>query len=116
MIKSWQDGEIVCIKITGEFLAAEIGSETRKWYQSKADQYVGYLVDITDMTKQSAVEQKKAEEESRKANTGKPRALLGKDKATAALVNIYKRFTGAKEMRYFTDETEAREWIMSFKN
>ena len=116
MVSSWKNKEIVYIKINGEFLANELVGETNKWLATHRNEYVGYIVDITEMTKQSAVEQKKAEAAAKANNSGKPRALLGKDAAMAALVNIYKRFTGATDMRYFTNEKEAIDWVMSFKN
>jgi hypothetical protein len=115
MIKSWKNGEIVYIKIIGEFIADELISETTKWLTTQPDQYVGYVVDLCEMTKQTAVEQKKAEAAAKKNNSGKPRALLGKDAGMAALVNIYQRFTGAQGVRYFTNEQEAKNWIMSQK-
>ncbi|MAT43862.1 MAG: hypothetical protein CL609_16125 [Anaerolineaceae bacterium] len=114
MINSWKDGKIVFIKIEGEFIADELIGETTKWLSSHAVEYVGYVIDICGMTKQSAIEQKKAEEAAKKSNSGKPRALVGKDAATAALVNIYKRFTGAKDMRYFTNMQEAKDWVLNF--
>jgi hypothetical protein len=115
MIKSHKDGEIVWIEISGEFIADELIAETGKWLKSHANEYVGYLVDVRQMTKQTAIEQKKAEEQTKKNKSGKYRAVLGKDAAMAALVNIYMRFTGAKGLHYFTNEAEARAWLMSKK-
>lgn len=115
MIKSRLDGEIVWLEIEGEFLADEIIAETSKWFQENPRDYVGYIVDIRKMTKQTAIEQKKAEEAAKKNKSGKVRAVLGKDAAMAALVNIYTRFTGAEGVRYFTNEQEARDWVMSHK-
>ena len=113
MIKSWLDGNMVWIEIEGEFIADELVAETGKWLETHRNEYIGYLVDIRKMTHQSAVEQKKAEEAAKKTNSGKPRAVIGKDPATAALVNIYTRFTGAQGMRYFTDVEKAKDWLRS---
>ena len=115
MIRSWKDGEFVYIKMEGEFIADELVSETQQWIENHKDEYVGYIVDIRDLTKQSALEQKKAEAKAKEIGTKKPRALLGKDPAMGALVNIYKRFTGAQDMRYFTNEDEAKKWVLTFK-
>jgi hypothetical protein len=115
MIKSWKDGEIVWLEVEGEFLADEIAEESKKWFETKKDEYIGYLVDVRKMTKQSAFEQKKAEERARKEGTGKPRAVLGNDIAMATVVNIYTRFTGAEGIKYFTDEQSAAAWLRSKK-
>jgi hypothetical protein len=88
MVTSWKEGEIVCIKMEGEFIADELVAETDKWIKTQKDNYVGYLVDIRELKKQSAIEQKKAEEAAKRYNSGKPRALLGKDAAMKTLVNI----------------------------
>jgi len=113
MIKSWIDGNIVWVEVEGEFLADEISAECKKWYETKKDEYVGYMVDVRKMTKQSALEQKKAEEKAKTEGTGKPRAVLGKDVAMATVVNIYTRFTGADGIKYFTEEEKAKEWLLS---
>jgi len=115
MIKSWKDGEIVWLEVEGEFLADELAGESKKWYETKKDEYVGYLVDVRKMTKQTALEQKKAEEKAKTEGTGKPRAVLGKDIAMATLVNIYARFTGAEGIKYFTDAENAKSWLLSKK-
>lgn len=115
MIKSWKVGEVVYLDIEGEFLADELIAESNKWLVEHQDEYLGYLVDIRKMTKQTAFEQKKAEQATKNNNSGKVRAVLGKDAATATLVNIYTRFTGAKDLHYFTNEEDARNWILSFK-
>ena len=115
MIKSWKDGEIVYFQMEGEFLADELITESDKWLKEQDSEFLGYLVDIRNMTKQSALEQKKAEAAAKKNQSGKVRAVLGKDTATAAIVNIYTRFTGAEGVRYFTNEQEAKDWILGFK-
>lgn len=115
MIKSRLDNKVVTIEIEGEFLADELVAETDKWLKDHRDEYIGYLVDIRNMTRQTAVEQKKAEEAAKKRNSGKPRAVLGKDLATAVLVNIYMRFTNAQGIRYFTNEQDAKTWLMNYK-
>ncbi len=114
-MKSWLDGDIVWIEIEGEFLAEPLIAESKKWYETRKDDYIGYIVDVRKMTKQNAIEQKKTEAEAKKSGTGKPRAILGKDVATAALVNIYTRFTGADGLRYFTDLDGAVSWLKTFK-
>ena len=115
MIKSWLDGDIVWIEMEGEFLADELIGETKKWYLDKTAAYIGYIVDIRKLTKQSAVEQKKAEEEAKNRGSKKPRAIIGKDAATAAIVNIYTRFTGAEGVHYFTDVENATTWLRAYK-
>jgi hypothetical protein len=115
MIKSWLDGNIVWIEIDGEFLADELIGETNKWLETRKNDYLGYLVDIRKMTRQTAIEQKKAEAAAKKNQSGKPRAIIGNDAATAALVNIYTRFTGAQGMRYFTDVESAKTWLKTAK-
>jgi hypothetical protein len=115
MIKSWLENEIVWIEIEGEFLASEMISESKKWYESQQDKYIGYIVDIRKMTKNSAVEQKKVEEEAKTHKSVKPRAVLGKDAATAAIVNIYQRFTGAQGVHFFTDAESAKTWLRANK-
>jgi hypothetical protein len=115
MIKSRLDGDIVWIEIEGEFLADEMILESKKWYETQQDKYIGYIVDIRKMTKQSAVEQKKVEEEAKTHKSIKPRAVLGKDVATAAIVNIYQRFTGAQGVHFFTDEASAKTWLKEYK-
>jgi hypothetical protein len=115
MIQSRLDGEIVWIEIEGEFLADEMISESKKWYATQQDKYIGYIVDIRKMTKQNAVEQKKVEEEAKTHKSVKPRAILGKDTATAAIVNIYQRFTGAQGVHFFTDAESAKTWLRTFK-
>ena len=115
MVKSWLEGNMVWVEIEGEFLADELIGETNKWLETHKDDYIGYLVDIRKMTRQTTLEQKKAEEAATKNQSGKPRAVIGKDAATATLVNIYTRFTGAKGMHYFTDVEKAREWLKQRK-
>jgi hypothetical protein len=115
LVNSRLDGDIVWIEIEGEFLADEMISESKKWYASQQDKYIGYIVDIRKMTKQSAVEQKKVEEEAKSHKSVKPRAIIGKDVATAAIVNIYQRFTGAQGVHFFTDEDSAKAWLRAYK-
>jgi hypothetical protein len=115
MIKSWLDGNVVWIEIDGEFLADELVRESDKWLSTHKNDYIGYLVDIRKMTRQTAIEQKKAEAAAKKNNSGKPRAIIGKDAATATLVNIYTRFTGAQGVHYFTDVESAKSWLKTAK-
>jgi hypothetical protein len=115
MIKSWLDGNMVWIEINGEFLADELIDETNKWLPTRKNEFVGYLVDIRKMTRQTAIEQKKAEAAAKKNQSHKPRAIIGKDAATAALVNIYTRFTGAQGVHYFTDVESAKTWLKTAK-
>jgi hypothetical protein len=115
MIKSWLDANMVWIEIEGEFLADELIGETNRWLTTRKDDYCGYLVDIRKMTRQTAFEQKKAEEAAKKNKSGKPRAIIGKDAATATLVNIYTRFTGAQGLHYFTDVEKAKTWLKTAK-
>lgn len=111
MIKSWINNNIVWLEVEGEFLADELINETNRWLHTRSNDYIGYLVDIRKMTKQTVAEQKKAEAQAKKNNSGKPRAVLGKDIGMAMLVNIYIRFTGAEGIRYFTNTDEAIKWL-----
>lgn len=43
----------------GEFLADALNNETSKWLETHQDQYVGYQVDVSKNTKQTALEHKK---------------------------------------------------------
>ena len=113
IMKSWLSDNIVWIEIEGEFLADELVKESKQWFETRSDDYIGYIVDIRKMTKQSTIEQKKAEEEAKRQGTGKPRAVLGKDGTTAAIINMYTSFTGATRVRYFTDAKSARAWLHS---
>jgi hypothetical protein len=115
MVKSWLDGNVVWIEIVGEFLADELIGETNQWLATRKNDYVGYLVDIRKMTRQTAIEQKKAEAMAKKNQSHKPRAIIGKDIATATLVNIYTRFTGAQGVHYFTDVESAKAWLKTAK-
>ncbi|MBI9052153.1 MAG: hypothetical protein JEZ00_22245 [Anaerolineaceae bacterium] len=113
MIKSRLEGQVVVLEIEGEFLADELQSETSKWLESCKDEYVGYVVDINKMTKYLAIEQKKAEEYTKKTNSGKPRAVVGKNAATATLINIYMRFTKAEGIKHFSNHEDAKTWLLS---
>jgi hypothetical protein len=115
MIVSWLDHEIVWLRIEGEFLADELIHETNKWLHNHPNDFLGYIVDVRKMTTRKAAEQQKAEAAAKQNKSGKVRAVLGKDEAFSMAIKIYVRFTGAEGVRYFTDENEAREWIMSFK-
>lgn len=115
MIKSWLDGNMVWVEIDGEFLADELIAETSQWLATRKNDYVGYLVDIRKMTRQTAIEQKKAEAAAKANKSGKPRAIIGKDSATATLVNIYTRFTGAQGVHYFTNVESAKAWLKTAK-
>ena len=112
-MKSWLSDRIVWIEIDGEFLADELVRESKQWFETRKDDYVGYMVDIRKMTKQSTIEQKKAEFEAKRQGTGKPRAVLGKDGIAGAIINRYTIFTGASRVRYFTDVESAKTWLHS---
>jgi hypothetical protein len=113
MITSRLEGNIVYIDIDGAFSADGLYTQSKRWLDSHRDEYVGYLVDISKMTEHSAVEQKKAEELTRQLNSGKPRAVVGKDTATSALINIYMRFTNAKGIKYFSNFDDAKTWLLA---
>ena len=49
-MKSWLDGNIVWIEMGGEFLANELISESKKWYETRPNDYIGYIVDVRKMT------------------------------------------------------------------
>lgn len=110
MVKSWLDGNIVWLEIDGPFIADEVIAETNKWL-AHPESYIGYITDIRKMTERTAAESKKAEDQAKKNKSGKPRAVLGKDLATAALMNIYVRFTGAEGIHYFNNVDDAKAWL-----
>ena len=112
-MRSWLSDNIVWIEINGEFLADELVRESKQWFETRKEDYIGYIVDIRKMTRQSTLEQAKAEVEAKRQGTGKPRAVLGKDKATGAIINTYNSFTGAERLRYFTDVKSAKAWLNS---
>ena len=113
MITSRLEGNIVYIDIDGAFSAEGLYTESKRWLDTHKDDYVGYLVDISKMTEHSPVEQKKAEELTRQLNTGKPRAVVGKDAATSVIINIYMRFTNAQGIKYFSNDADAKKWLLS---
>jgi hypothetical protein len=112
MVTSYLEDKIVVIDMEGEFLASELLSETDKWAKNE-DEYIGYMVDISKVTKHAAMEQRKAEAGARKVESLKPRAVVGKDNASAKLISIYIRFTKAEGMRYFAKRKEAKDWLLS---
>ena len=115
MINSRMENEIVYLEIVGDFSANELYSESKKWFDAHKDEYVGYLLDISKMEKHPALEQRKAEALSKQLNTQRPRAVIGKGEVSGRFINIYIRFTKAKDIKYFNDITEAEEWILSYK-
>ena len=114
MVTSRIEGPIVYFNIEGVFSADELYAETIKWLES-GQEYVGYLVDISKMTKHPAMEQRKGEAYAKKLNTNKVRAIVAKDEATARLINIYMRFTKADQesVKYFSNEEDAKAWLLS---
>ena len=116
MFTSQLKDRVVWLTVTGEFLADDLMGQVSKWLP-RLNEFDGFITDMRQTEgSPSPAEQKKAEEWRKKNNTGKPNAILGKDNGMSMLVKIYVRFTGAKNARYFTDETEAINWIRSFKN
>ncbi len=115
MLTSWLDGEIVWLKMDGVFIADELIAETGKWLRERPDDFVGYILDIRAMTERNVLEQEKAEQAARKNQSGKVRAVLGKGAALGILVNLHIRVTRAQGVRYFTNEEDAKAWVMSFK-
>ena len=113
MVSSRLDDHIVYIDIEGEFKADELLSETDKWISEHNDEFIGYLVDISKVTKHPAMEQRKAEAGARKVEEHKPRAVVGKDDMSARLISIYVRFTKAERIHYFTNQEEAKAWLLS---
>ena len=112
MINAQKDGPILYMDIDGEFSAKDIAEEASKWMQEHRD-IVGYIVDITQMTKHPAMEQRKAEANYKKQNPNVLRAIVGKDDAASRFLRIYMRFTKAENMHYFTSKEEAKTWILS---
>jgi hypothetical protein len=115
MVVSWLDHEIVWLRIEGNLRADEIVNETLKWLNTRPNDYVGYIIDVRKMTGRSPLEEQKMEEAAKRTNSGKVRAVLGKDEAFSMIVKIYIRFTKAEGVRYFTDENVARAWVLSHK-
>jgi hypothetical protein len=113
MITSYLEDRIVFLEIEGVFSADELYSETSKWFDTRKDDYAGYLVDVNKMTKHPALEQRKAEAYAKKVNSNKPRAIVGKDEAIARLINIYMRFTKAEGVKYFSNHEDAKTWLLS---
>ncbi len=112
-MKSWLRDKIVWIEINGEFLADELVNESKQWFETRKNDYIGYIVDIRKMTRQSTIEQLKAEEAAKSQGTGKPRAVLGKDAAAGTIINMYTSFTGASRVSYFSDIKSAKAWLYS---
>ena len=113
MVTSRLVDNIVFIDVEGVFSADELYTETAKWFDTRKDEYVGYVVDLNKMTKHPAMEQRKAEAYAKKVNSNKPRAIVGKDEAMARLINIYMRFTKAERVKYFANHEDAKTWILS---
>ena len=113
MISSHLVDNIVFIEVEGVFSADELYAETSKWFETRSNEYIGYLVDVNKMTKHPAMEQRKAEAYAKKINSNKPRAIVGKDEAMARLINIYMRFTKAEGVKYFANHNDAKKWILS---
>jgi hypothetical protein len=115
MINSRMENKIVYLDVVGDFSADELFSESKKWFDAHKDEYVGYLLDISKMEKHPALEQRKAEALSKQLTTKKPRAVIGKGDVSARFINIYIRFTKAKDIKYFGSLKEAEEWILSYE-
>lgn len=115
MIKSHKEGPIVYMEIEGAFSAAELAQESEKWVDTKEGDMVGFLVDITKLTKHPAIEQRKAEAEFKQKSPDLLRAIVGNDDAAARFIKIYMRFTKADRMKFFTNQAEAKEWMLSFQ-
>ena len=115
MIKSHKEGPIVYMAIEGEFSSAELAKESEKWVDTNTGDLLGFLVDITKLTKHPAMEQKKAEAEFKQKSPDLLRAIVGKDDAAARFIKIYMRFTRADRMKFFTNPEEAKEWMLGFK-
>ena len=115
MINSRMENKIVYLDIIGDFSADELYSECKKWFDAHKDDYIGYLMDISKMEKHPALEQRKAEALSKKLNTQRPRAVIGSGEVSARFINIYIRFTKAKDMKYFGNLEEAEKWILDYE-
>ena len=113
MITSRLEDRIVFLEIEGEFTAEDLQTETRKWFDTQKDAYIGYLVDISKVTVHPALEQQKAGLYAKQLNSQKPRALVGNSEANARLASIFFRFTQAQNAKYFSDYEEAKGWLHS---
>lgn len=100
--------------IEGDLIADEVNKEFEKWIPRK-NEFIGLITDTRKMGASSVGEQKKLAEQRRKNNLNKPNAILGKDSAFAALVDIFIRFTRSENTRYFTNPDDAKKWLQSLK-
>ena len=115
MIQSYKEGPIVYMDVEGAFSADEFAGESVKWLGSENDDIIGFLVDMSKMTSHPAMEQRKAEAEFKKMNPNWLRAIIVKDDASTRFIKIYMRFTKAERMKFFTNQEEAKDWLLNYK-
>lgn len=113
MVTSQLQDRIVILSVEGELSADEVHAELLNWYETKLDDFDGYIIDLNRMTKHPAIEQRKAAAYEKKLPSNKPHAIVGKDEKIARLINIFERFTKASFVKYYTNHEDAKAWILS---
>ena len=113
MVASQLKNNVVYIEIDGEFSGDDITAEMKKWIVDHNSDFIGYILDINKMTSHPALEQRKAEAYTRRQDTQKPRAVIGRGEAGERFINTYIRFTKAEGIKFFYDQGEAESWLQA---
>ena len=113
MVSSRLEDRIVILSVEGELSADQVHAELLNWYGKRMDEFDGYIIDLNQMTKHPALEQRKAAAYEKKLPSNKPHAIVGKDEKIARLISIFERFTKANLVKYYTNLEEAKAWIVS---
>ena len=111
LIASQLKDKVVYPEVDGEFSGDDLFTEMKKWAVEQNSEFDGYLLDINKMTSHPAVEQRKAEAYAKRVFAQKPRAVIGKGEAGERFINTYVRFTKAKGIQFFYDQSEAESWL-----
>ena len=111
MVKSRLVDQMVIFDIEGDFSADEFYAEFENWL-SKQEEVKGFIVDVSEVIKHPAVEQRKAAAFLKKYELNSPYAVVGKDESIARMVGIYERFTKGKVPKYFTSVEDAKGWVL----
>ena len=112
MVTSRLDDRILMLAIEGEFSADEFQAELTSWINTRLDDFDGYIINLNEMTKHPAMEQRKAAAYEKNLNIDKPHVIVGKDEKIARLLKIFERFTKADVVKYFTNDEDAKAWIL----
>ena len=113
MVTSQLEDRIVILSVEGELSADDVHAELLHWYETRLNDFDGYIINLNQMTKHPALEQRKAAAYEKKLPANKLHVIVGKDEKIARLIKIFERFTKADFVKYFTDQQEAKEWIIS---